>query len=254
MKSTLKVLEVLEFLCEEGETRVSALSKRLDIKYSTMHRILSTLTSAGFVEQDTDTPKYRATLKIYRLGLRVRGKQPLVDLARPYLEGLARRFGQTVNLARFVDNHAMVIDRCESDEPFLTALTMGRQLPAYCTAFGKVFLAEMDGTELQEYASETDFQAFTSRTLTSLAALEPELTTIRGQGFARDERELDDGVRCVSVPVRNERGRVIGALSVSGRTGTMTRRKLEECTAPLLSAAQELSSKLGHEPSKETED
>lgn len=248
MKSTIKALEVLEFLCEEGQGRVSALAKRLDIKYSTMHRILSTLVAAGFVEQDSETSQYRATLKIYRLGLKVRSKQPLAQLARPYLEKLAARFQQTVNLAGFVDNHAVVIDRCQGDETFVTALTMGLQLPAYSTAFGKIFLAEMDEAALETYAAATRFQAFTSRTPTSLAELKPQLELIRDQGFAVDERELDDGVRCIAAPIRDERGRVIGALSISGRTGTMTGRMLEECRQPLLAAAGALSAKLGHEP------
>jgi IclR family KDG regulon transcriptional repressor len=248
MKSTVKALQVLELLCEEGEARVSYLAKDLGIKYSSMHRILATLCAAGYVEQDQDNSKYRATLKVYRLGLKVRKKQPLVDLARPYMEKLADQHEQTVNLAGFVDNHAMVIDRYEGSEPFITDHTMSRQLPAYCTAFGKVFLAEMSREQLEEYAANTRFTAYTSRTVTSLEELLPMLEEIKKQGYAVDEKELDDGVRCMAAPIRDEQGRVIGALSMSGRTGTMTVKKLNACKEPLLEAAMELSGKLGFEP------
>jgi IclR family KDG regulon transcriptional repressor len=251
MKSTIKSLKVLELLCEEGEDRVSHLSKRLDIKYSTMHRILTTLTKVGYVEQNRKTAMYGATLKVYRLGLKVRKKQPLVGLAKPYLESLAETLSQTVNLAVFVDNHAVVIDRDESKEPFITDHTMGRQLPAYCTAFGKVFLAEMEMEELEAYADTTDFIPFTSRTITSLVELEAELEKVRAQGYAVDERELDEGMRCVAVPVRDEPGQMIGAMSISGRTGTMTRDFLQGCKSPLLKAAREISQKLGFEPGRE---
>jgi DNA-binding IclR family transcriptional regulator len=249
MKSTLKVFQVLEVLCEGGDARVSHLSKDLGIKYATMHRILSTLSEAGYVEKNQATSEYRATLKIYRLGLKVRKMQPLVGLAKPYMERLAARWDQTVNLADFVDNHAVVIERCESGEPFITDHTMGRQLPAYCTAFGKVFLAGMSPDELHTYAASVEFRPYTNRTITSVEELIPKLEQIRQQGFAVDERELDDGVRCVAAPIKNEQGNVIGAISISGRTGTMSAEKLEECRVSLVEAAGELSESLGYEQS-----
>lgn len=246
MKSTLKALQVLEALCQGEDFQVTQLSQDLGINYSTTHRILATLSEAGYVSQDNKTSKYRATLKVYRLGLKVRNKQPLVNLARPFMENMVADYGHTMNLASFIDNHAVVIDRFEGGDPLISDLSMGRQLPAYCTAFGKVFLAEMSQIELHEYADNTEFRAYTTRTITRIQDLAAELKRIKRQGFAVDERELDDGVRCVAAPIKDESGRVIGALSISGRTGTMTLHDMENSRIPLVKAASELSAKLGY--------
>jgi DNA-binding IclR family transcriptional regulator len=222
------------------------LSQDLDLKISTLHRILATLSEMGYVEQSHETRKYRATLKVFQLGLKVKSRLSLVSLARPYMKELGHEFKEAVNLAYFVGGYAVVIDRVESRLTLSSNLTLGRHLPAYCTAFGKVFLADMVPTDLREYALAHPFTKFTQKTISSWEELQQELLKVQNQGYALDNQELDEGIRCVAAPVRDTSGKVQAAMSISGASSRFTMEALEACLGRLGEATHKVSAKLGY--------
>lgn len=246
MKSTVKVFQVLEALCEGKAAGVTELSNQLDIKPSTMHRFLSVLTQLDYVQKDTSTGKYYATLKIFQLGVSVRNKMSLISIARPYMEDLGDMLFETVNIAVFAQNSVVVIDRVQSPETLRTNIIVGQHLPAYCTAFGKVFLAAMSEKELDRYLNETTFKPLTTQTITDAQILRGELAKVAKDGFAIDNRELDENIRCIASPIRDESGKVVAALSISGPTSRMKLVRVRTLTKTIMDISAEISRKLGY--------
>lgn len=246
MRSTIKVFQVLETLCMDNPAGVAELSSRLAVKRSSMHRFLSVLTHQGYVEKNANTGKYCATLKVFQLGVSVRNKLSLIHLARPYMEELGRKFHETINLSLFIENSVVVIDRVESLETLRIDHGIGRRLPAYCTALGKVFLANLAKEELEKYCEAQKLQAFTKRTVTSSKELKRDLKSVREEGFAIDDREVDDGIRCISAPIRDGSGKVVAAISISGPSTRVTLQRLKSFKRPIINLTAEISRKLGY--------
>ena len=246
MKSTIKVFQVLETLCEGRAAGVTELSKQLDIKPSTMHRFLSVLTKLGYIQKNASTGKYFATLRIFQLGVSVRNKLSLISIARPYMEELGEMLNETVNIAVFAQNHVVVIDRVQSPETLRTNIIVGQHLPAYCTAFGKVLLADMSTKELNRYLETVPRKRLTRQTITGKQALREELHKISRDGYAIDNRELDENIRCLASPIRDESGSVIAAMSYSGPITRVKMVRLKTHIKTVKNITAEISQKLGY--------
>jgi len=210
----------------EGDAGVTELSLKLDLGKSTIHRLLSILSELGYVRKNGDNAKYFATLKVFEIGAMVRGRLRLVNLARPYMEDLAKKTDETVNLAFFEAGEVVYIDKVESAETLRIDLAVGRRVPAYCTALGKVFLANLPEKDSEEYLSHQDLRPLTKNTITSVDELRKSLVKIKNEGFAIDNSELDENIKCIAAPMRDESGNVIAAISIAGPSTRMTESRL----------------------------
>ncbi len=248
MKSTIKVFSVLETLCEGKAAGVSELSAQLDIKPSTMHRFLSVLTKMGYVEKNENTGKYAASLKVFQLGISVRNKLSLIGIARPLMEAMSEKYHETVNIALFAENSVVVIDRVQSNEALRTNIVLGQHLPAHCTAFGKIFLADMLPKKLDAFLAAKTLAPFTKFSITGKEKLLVELARIRKAGYAVDNRELDANIRCVAAPIRNENGEVAAAVSVSGPISRFKMVRIKSLIPSILATTDDISRKLGFDP------
>ena len=246
VKSTIRVLETLESLCKDPPAGVSELSQRLHVKPSSMHRFLSVLTQQGYVEKDLSSRKYGATLKVFHMGLTVRNRLDIIHVARPYLEELGRRFHETVNLALFIQERVLVIDRVESLETLKIDPGIGRLLLPHCTALGKVFLADLSEEALGRYLKRHVLTRFTKKTITLPHRLKTELMRVRRAGFSLDYREFDDGVCCLAAPVRDASGKVVAGISISGPTSRVSLKRLKSFKPFLINGAGAISEKLGY--------
>ena len=211
-----------------------------------MHRFLSVLTKLGYVQKNISTGKYFATLKIFQLGVSVRNKLSLIGIARPYMEELGGMLNETVNIAVFAQNNVVVIDRVQSPETLRTNIIVGQHLPAYCTAFGKVFLAAMSAKELDGYLKTVTLKPITRHTITKPPALREEIKKVAKAGYAIDNRELDENIRCLSSPIKDESGKVVAALSISGPTNRAKMVRLRTLTKTIKETTEEISRKLGY--------
>jgi DNA-binding IclR family transcriptional regulator len=250
MKSTIKVFQVLETLCEGKAAGVSELSNQLGIKPSSMHRFLAVLTKLGYVQKNANSGKYFATLKIFQLGVSVRNKLSLISIARPYMEELGEMLKEAVNIAVFAQNSVVVIDRVQSPATLPTNIIVGQHLPAYCTAFGKILLAAMSAKELARYLKTVTLKPLTAQTITQAPALREELKKISKNGYAIDNRELDENIRCLSGPIRDESGKVVAALSFSGPTTRVNMVRLKTYIKTMTDISEEISQKLGYRKKK----
>jgi IclR family transcriptional regulator, KDG regulon repressor len=240
-------LDLLEqFHDEVDELGVTELSKRLKLHKNNVFRLLATLESRGYIEQNKVTENYRLGLKTLELGQTFIRQMGLLRQSRPVLEGIVSECNETSYVAILKDFHIIYLDVVETDLTVRVVPRVGSRLPAYCTAAGKVQIAYMTDDELEQYLPR-ELKQFTPHTVTDRDELKRQLKTIAEVGYAIDNEELDIGVRCAGAPIRDYTRRIVGAVSVSGPSMRFSDERLDKELIPLVKrAAEEISLKLGY--------
>lgn len=228
------------------ELGVTELSKRLKLHKNNVFRLLATLESRGYIEQNKATENYRLGLKSLELGQTFIKKMGLLHQAKPVLEELVEACNETSYVAIFKDGYIVYLDVVETRLTVRVVSRVGTRLPSYCTAAGKVHLAYMSDEELDSYLPSQELEAYTPHSITDRDVLKKDLAKVFEQGYAFDIEELDIGVRCVAAPIRDYTRRIVGALSISGPATRFSDERLEKELVPLVTrAAEELSTRLG---------
>jgi IclR family acetate operon transcriptional repressor len=233
------------FSAERPELGVTELADLLGLHKSTVHRFLVNLETAGLVERNSRTARYRLGLRIFELGGLVLQQMNLWDEALPFLEGLVRDSGETGHLAVLDGGEAIYIEKVEARRALRIPSAMGRGYPAHATSLGKVLLAHLPGEELEAVIAERGLARYTPRTIITRGALEAELARIRRDGFAVDREEYDEGLVCIGAPISDHTGHVVAALGIGGPGTRVTPARLEELGALVMAAAGGLSRRLG---------
>jgi len=239
-------LDLLEqFHDDVDELGVTELSKRLKLHKNNVFRLLATLESRGYIEQNRATENYRLGLKSLELGQTFIKQMGLLRQAKPILENMVAESNETSYVVIFKEGHSVYLDVVETDLTVRVVSRVGSRLPAYCTAAGKAQLAFMSDEELEEVLP-SQLSQHTSTTLADRDKLKAQLAEIAKQGYAIDDEELDLGVRCVAAPIRDYTRRIIGALSLSGPAMRFSMERIEKELIPLvMNSAEELSTRLG---------
>ena len=230
---------------------IKGLSARLDLPKGTVYRLLSSLIYFGFARKDQGTKTYYLGFKLAELGNRLLNQFDYRMEARPELEQLADKTQETVHLAILNQKDVVYIDKIESNRGggLKMASTIGLRVPAHATSVGKVLLAELPENELEELLPEEDLVKLTPNTMLRLTALKAHLKVVKNQGFAIDDEENEQGIRCVAAPIRNESGKAVAAVSI---TTPAFRWDLEKLRGPLreevVRTASSVSKKLGFKP------
>jgi len=219
-----------------GLTRLAAAS---GLPLPTIHRLVRTLVSLGYVRQDSSR-QYALGPRLIRLG---EGASRLIGLwARPHLTTLVDALGESANLAVLDGSEVVYMAQVPGRHSMRMFTEVGRRVSPHCTAVGKAMLARMEAAQVADVLSRIDLASHTAHTITSPAAFLHELGRIRERGYAIDEGELELGVRCVAVAL--DGGPARAALSVSGPTTRMTDELVERAAPHLLAAAEELVTEL----------
>lgn len=243
-----KLLTILEYIIIKGEPmRLQDISRELNINKSTALRFLNTLVGRGYVSQNEETSKYCATYKIRALANRVDLHTELRKIARPYMEQLARIFGESVNMAVEDKMRSVYVEVIKgSNQTLMTVQKVGNAVPMHCTGNGKVLLLNYTEEELDHFIEVRGLPRYTEHTLTDKKSLMEELDRIRERGYAYDEQERELGARCVAFPIYGDKGKVVAGVSVTGPENRMT----DEIIAPKIGRfrqiAAELSNQLGY--------
>jgi len=239
-------LDLLEqFHGDVDELGVTELSKRLKLHKNNVFRLLATLESRGYIEQNRATENYRLGLKSLELGQTFIKQMGLLRQAKPILEKLVAECNETSYVAIFKEGYIVYLDVVETDLTVRVVSRVGSRLPAHCTAAGKIHLAFMSEEEI-EAVLPAELKEYTPTTITDRAALKKELQEVTEKGYAIDNEELDPGVRCVAAPIRDYTRRIVGAVSISGPSMRLSDARIEKELVPLvLNAGEELSTRLG---------
>ena len=189
------------------------ISKKVGMPKPTAHRILQTLVSLGYVEQDVDANRYILTPQLSRLGQRQTGDL-LISRALPYMEALNQRFDETVNLGCLQGTYVYYLHYIETTKALRLAMQPGVRDLFHSTALGRAIAAYLEPSHLDRLLRATTFQPRTQNTVASRQALAAILDRTAAQGWAEESEENDIGVACFGVPLM-EGGRAVGSISVS---------------------------------------
>ena len=244
-----RALKILIVLAEAGTPMtLTQIRDEASLNISTAHRLLHTLMNDGFINQDKETGKYLLGLRTFEVGHAALYSMDIRTTARPILQELVDRCNETTNLA-ILDQHEVVyIDQIESLNMIKIFARVGSRGPAHCVGAGKALLAQLTARELDRFLeNKSPLERFTEYTICDPDKLKEEMKRVRKEGYALDNGELEEGVRCVAVPVWDYENKAIAALSVSGPDTRLTDAFIEERLIPeVMAAADKISERLGH--------
>jgi IclR family KDG regulon transcriptional repressor len=204
VKSLIKAVRILEALGDcPGGLGITELSRILKSPKSTVHRLVATLETVGYVFFDVPTSKYVLGSRVAKLGEQLSKQFPLLTFGVKALEQLTRECKEASHLAIMEGTEVVYVSHEKVTEPIRVSFGMGHRAPVYCTAGGKVFLAGLSNTGiLTRYKNKKKLEQRTPRTLTRLKDLLFEIATVRKVGIAYDNEEYAPGLCCIAVPVK----------------------------------------------------
>jgi len=240
-----RALAILESLARSPQGMgVTELGLNLRLHKSTVHRLLSTLTAFGYVEQDSATDRYKLGRKVLLLGLELLENLDFRKEAKPYLRELAEISRETVQLAVLDGGEIVIVERDRSPE--VVTVNLGLRAQVHCTAEGKVLLAYLSREEAIYILETQGMPQHTVNTITDLEYMLSHLEKVRLQGYAINAEELAEGMRAIAAPVFNHTGKAIAALSISGPTSRLTLERIGRLVTVLKEACESISERLGY--------
>jgi DNA-binding IclR family transcriptional regulator len=240
-----KAIRILGTLAESPDLTLSELARTLDIPKSSVHGILKTLCEGTLVERDEASGKYHLGVRMVEWGNRAQLELDICRIAAPFLKGLNQEFDETVHLTVLDRDEVLYVDCIESQRRLRTYSVIGIRAPLYCTSVGKAILAFRKDEEIRRIAREKGLKKITATTIDSEEKLFAELARIRDAGYAVDDMEHEDHLRCVGAPIRNAKGDVFASMSVSGPAERNTHERIRAMAPAVMQAAAEISRRLG---------
>jgi len=245
-QSLARGLRVLEATAANGgSATLSEIGRKTALPRSTAHHLLRALVEFGYLVQDGRARSYRLAPKLFRLTGRTWTKEQLAEISMPFLDELSHRTGEGTSLAILRDGVVTIVAKRDPEGPVRVVQEVGATRPIYCTAVGKALAAWLPEWELDGIVGRTAFEPKTTKSITTPAAFRRELARIRASGFAVDNEEHIEGIRCIATPVRDHSGEVRASLCVVGPKSRLPQRRLPEIRRSLGQVAADLSARLG---------
>ncbi|HZT19923.1 MAG TPA: IclR family transcriptional regulator [Dongiaceae bacterium] len=252
VQSLMRGLALLEaFADADGRPLgLGELAQRTGLSPSTAHRLLASLHAEGYVTRDHETNRYL-------LGHRIAGTAATIQqrtghlraLARPHLEAIAARTGETTNLVVLDETLSVYIDKVDGSHALRMAMRIGSTFPAHTSASAKAILAHQpDDRALRRIFAGEPLRKLARNTITTARAFRAALAAVRAQGYAVEHEELEVGVSCVAAPILDGRGIAIAAISVPGPTARIVMPSPGRIGELVRSHAREVSQSLGSRP------
>jgi DNA-binding IclR family transcriptional regulator len=240
-----RAFAVLDLLGEsDAPLGLAQVALALQLHKSTAHRFLMVLERHRMVER-TASGKFRLGLKLFDLGNRAIEQYDLRDRAQPHLRRLVAETEETAHLCILEGTHVIYIDKIEPARSVRMITRIGASNPAHCTSVGKAMLAFLPEARLNEIIRRIRFERLTSRTIATAEALRAEIEKTRRRGYAVDDEEFEEGLRCIAVPVLDAQRLPIAAVSVSGPSFRVTAQKLPAIANQLLQCVRGISVDMG---------
>jgi IclR family transcriptional regulator, carbohydrate utilization repressor len=244
---TIQVLErmftLIDVLAERDEAMsLKEISQKTGLHPSTTHRILNDLTIGRYVDRP-EAGSYRLGMRLLELGNAVKSRLDVREAALLPMRELHKLIQQPVNLSMRQGDEIVYIERAYSERSGMQVVrAIGGRAPLHLTSVGKLFLAVDDAVKVRAYASRTGLTGQTKTSLTDIHLLERELSRVRQYGTARDNEELEMGVRCMAAGIYDDQNKLVAGLSISAPADRID----EAWLARLQSTAAEISMSLGY--------
>jgi DNA-binding IclR family transcriptional regulator len=248
-KTSIQVIERMVSLLDVLATypdpvSLKELSKVSGLHPSTAHRILNDMVVTRFVDR-VEPGTYRLGMRLLELGNVVKSRLSVREAAVDLMRLLHNKTRQTVNLSVRQGDEIVYIDRAFSERSGMQVVrAIGGRGPLHLTSTGKLFLSIDEPKTIRAYATRTGLAGHNKNSITDLPRLERELSLVRARGYARDNEELELGVRCMAAGIYDDQNKLIAGLSISAPAD-----RLDEHWMPKLQAtADEISTALGYKP------
>jgi DNA-binding IclR family transcriptional regulator len=180
------------------------------------------------------------------LGARASARVNLAAVAGPFLEKLGGETGETAHLGVLSDNEVVSIASSDGHHAVRMSVTVGQRSPVHCSSLGKSILAFLPEGSVDSILRERGLKSYTRHTIGRRSELILELKQIRARGFAVDDQELEEGLKCIGSPVRDYSGKVVAALSIAGPALRLTKERVRAMAPLVVQAASDLSVCLGY--------
>jgi IclR family pca regulon transcriptional regulator len=231
------------FDAEHPKLSLSEVAASTGLSRAAARRFLHTLVNLGYMRMDGGQFSLRP--KILELGYAYLSSLSLPEVAMPHLEQLVEQVRESSSVSQLDGDDVVYIARVPTRRIMTVAISVGTRFPAYATSMGRVLLADRPDDWLDGYLASVTLAPLTSHTIASPRALRAELATIREQGWALVDQELEEGLRSVAAPIRDGDGRVIAAANVSTHAGRRSVAEvMEDLLEPLLRTARAIETDL----------
>ncbi len=248
-KTSIQVIERMVTLLDAlagypDPVSLKELSAVTGLHPSTAHRILNDLVIKRFVDR-ADVGSYRLGMRLLELGNIVKSRLDVREAALDFMRSLHRKTNQTINLSVRQGDEIVYIDRSFSERSGMQVVrAIGGRAPLHLTSTGKLFLSADDPNVVRAYATRTGLAGHNKNSITDLVKLERELNLVRSRGYARDNEELELGVRCMAAGIHDDTGKLVAGLSISAPAD----RLHDEWVDDLVTTATRISEMLGYSP------
>ncbi len=237
-----KALNLLDQVAAIGHpVRFSDLLADSEHPKATLYRLLQTLTRQGMLAYDAERQLYSLGVRLVTLAHAAWQQSSLAPIARPLIDELSRKVGETVHLAQLDHGQVLYVDKRNPASALSMFSDAGKIGPGYCTGVGKAMLAFLDTDQREQCILQQAYHPYTAHTLTSADALRKELAEIRLQGVAFDREEHEPNIICIAAPILSQTKRVLGGVSITTSTQRYSLTALEKFKSDLLETANQIA-------------
>ena len=236
-----KAFEILEYMSKKNqEYSLSEMAHDLDIPKTTVFRIVTTMQKWGYLEKTMDQEKYRLGKSLIKMGLCAASGIDITDIATPHINKLSREVGESTNLGILYENEVLTIANAKGEDFYLISRLIPMS-PLNCSAMGKQFLAEFPKDRLLEYFKGSKPEKRTVNSIVTLERFLEEKEGITSDGISYDREEYEYGLTCMAAPIRDGKGRLVAAISVSGPTTRLQHKGMDMLRKALVDTSEEIT-------------
>lgn len=247
IQSVERALRILDLFDEHNiELKITEISERMQLHKSTVHSLLKTMQEHHYIGQNPENGKYKLGMKLVERGNLVVSTLDIRPVVKGYLQDLSKKTGQTTHLGILDGQQGVYIDKVIGEKAVIRYSRIGRRIPLHSSAIGKVLLAFQEPKEIQRILEGYVYTIHTEKSIKSEAEFLEELEKVNQQGYAVDNLENEQSVRCVAVPIRNYENQILAAISVSTLISEVNDQVLNDYINLLKKAGLELSKKFGY--------
>ena len=245
MQTLDRALTLLDVLAQGDGIPLSDLSQRAGLAPSSAYRLLQTLAARGYAEFLERDQLWAVGVEAFRAGMAFQRRYSIASVGRRIMSDLVQAFGETANIAIFEGGEIVFVAQVESQEPIRAFFRSGERRAAHASGIGKALLAEMPRGSVERILADKGLERFTTRTLTEPAALFDELARTHVRGWALDDEERNEGMRCIAAAIFNEFGDPVAGLSVSGPVARLDDAKVAALGPIVTAGAAEITRLVG---------
>jgi DNA-binding IclR family transcriptional regulator len=227
---------------------ITEISRILNLPKGTVHGLVRTLLSAGFLQQDPATRKYQLGLKLYEMGITLAVNLEINQKAVGPANKLAKSVNLVSRIAIWDGDSALITLIVDPRSNSLFVHQIGPRIPAYCSSVGKAILAFLNNEELNAYLNRTELIPYTPKTITQKERLLRELEETRQRGYSIDQEETTSGLACIGAPIFGKGGHLEASISISGDPDRFRKKQLKGLYEKLIKTAGEISRSMGYFP------